>query len=68
MKKRPLIIIGNEKVSKNDSNFYCDQYDEKSIPEGLSNYREITYIARGSKIKTAPFLPVTGTDLFLISS
>ena len=46
MKKKPLVIIGNEKVSKNDSNFYCDQYDEKSIPEGLSKYNEIYYIAK----------------------
>ena len=46
MEKKPLIIIGNEKVFKSDSSFYCDRYDEKSIPEGLSKYNEIYYIAR----------------------
>ena len=46
MKKKPLVIVGNEKVFKSDSSFYCDRYDEKSIPEGLSRYNEIYYIAR----------------------
>ena len=46
MEKKPLVIIGNEKVFKGNSSFYCDQYDEKSIPEGLSKFNEIYYVAR----------------------
>ena len=50
MKNKNLIIISNEKVSK-DSFFYCDNIDMKTIPEDLSNFFNVTLIARDSKIK-----------------
>ena len=46
-----LVIIENEKIFKENNNFYCDNIDAKSIPEGLSNLRKTYVIARRSKIK-----------------
>lgn len=51
MKNKPLVIVGNEKVFEDNQNFYCDRYDEKSIPEGLNKYNQIHYIVRGSNKK-----------------
>ena len=51
MKNKPLVIVGNEKVFEDNQNFYCDRYDEKSIPEGLNKYNQINYIVRGSNKK-----------------
>ncbi len=51
MKNNSLVIISNERISKQQDNFFCDNIEMKSLPEGLSNYREITYIARASKVK-----------------
>ena len=31
-----LVLINNEKVSKKENKFYCENIDMKSIPEGLS--------------------------------
>ena len=30
-----LFIISNEKISESSNNFFCDNLDMKSIPEGL---------------------------------
>ena len=50
MSNKDLIIINNEKISKED--FYCcDNVDMQSIPEDLNNYFDVTVIARNSKIK-----------------
>jgi len=46
-----LILINNEKIFKEDNNFYCDNIDIKSIPEGLSKHFKISMIGRNSKIK-----------------
>tara|TARA_Y100000590_G_scaffold245795_1_gene276164 strand:- start:103 stop:1116 length:1014 start_codon:yes stop_codon:yes gene_type:complete len=46
-----LVIIENEKIFKENNNFYCDNIDAKSIPEGLNNFKKIFVIARKSKIK-----------------
>ena len=44
-----LIIINNEKVSKKNNKFYCQNIDMKSIPEGLSKNFEVFTIVRKSK-------------------
>ena len=49
MSNRDLVIINNERVSKNNESFYCDNVDMKSIPEGLDENFKITLIARKSK-------------------
>ena len=46
-----LIIINNEKVSNQSNNFYCDNIDMKSIPEGLNKNIEVSIIVRKSDIK-----------------
>ena len=48
---KKLVIINNEKISKKENNFYCDNVDMKSTPEGLSNNFDVLVIARKSKIE-----------------
>ena len=46
-----LIIINNEKIFKENNNYYCDNLDLKVLPEGLSQYHEVNYIVTTSKKK-----------------
>ena len=39
MKDKDLVIIDNEKIFAHEGNFYCDNLDSKSIPEGLNKFR-----------------------------
>ena len=55
MPYKDLVIINNEKISKGKNGFYCSDIDVKSIPEGLSRYNEIYYIARS--LKKQPKIP-----------
>ena len=48
---RKLVIITNEKISKDEDKFYCDNVDMKSIPEGLSTNLNVSLIARKSNIR-----------------
>ena len=49
--EKKIILISNEKISFNNENYYCDNIDMKSIPEGLSNFFKILLIGRETKIK-----------------
>ena len=51
MNKKQLVIINNEKIFTEDSNYFCDNLDMKVLPEGLSNYYSVNYIVRKSKKK-----------------
>ena len=51
MEKKPLIIINNEKVFKENGQFYCSNFDIKATPEELNNYFAVQFIARKSKKK-----------------
>ena len=51
MPYKDLIIINNEKIFKENSNFYCDNLDLKILPEGLNNYYKVQYIVRSSNKK-----------------
>ena len=51
MSDKNLVIINNEKISKEDHSFYCDNVDIKSIPENLNNNFDVTLIARTSNVK-----------------
>ena len=51
MSNNNLIIINNEKVFKENNNFYCDNLDLKIIPEELNEYHEVQYIVRSSNKK-----------------
>lgn len=50
---KDLVIINNEKILKEKDGFYCNNIDIKSIPEGLSKYNEVYYIARSFKKKAS---------------
>ena len=43
-----LIIINNEKIFRENNNFYCDNLDLKILPEDLNNYHKVEYIVRSS--------------------
>ena len=51
MKK--LIIISNESIFEENGNFFCDNIDIKSTPEGLSKVFEVHLFGRNSKKKRA---------------
>ena len=44
-----LFIISNESIFNYEGNFFCDNIDLKSTPEGLSNKFEVNIIGRDSK-------------------
>ena len=46
-----LVVLNNDKVSKENNNFYTRNYNLKILPEGLSNYHKVEYIARESNKK-----------------
>ena len=46
-----IAIISNESVFQNNNDFFCDNIDMKSIPEGLSKNFEVVMISRKSKKK-----------------
>ena len=43
-----LVVINNDKVFKDKNEFFSNNYNLKILPEGLSNYRKVEYIARES--------------------
>ena len=49
MKKENLAIVSNEKTEFDGKNYFCDNIDMKSIPEGLSKDFEIELFVRKSK-------------------
>jgi len=46
-----LIVLNNEKVSKENNKFYCRNYNFKILPEGFSKYFKVEYIVRKSNTK-----------------
>ena len=46
-----LFIISNESVFEENGNFYCDNIDLKSTPEGLSKIFKVNLFVRKSKKK-----------------
>jgi len=51
MKSNSLVIVSNEKIFRDKEIFFCDNIEMKSLPEGLNNFHNLTYIARTSKAK-----------------
>ena len=45
-----LVVLNNEKISKDDNKFYCRNFNFKILPEGLNKFFNVQYIARKSKI------------------
>ncbi len=52
MGPKSLVIIDNEKVSKQDNNFYCDNFEAK-ISDSFYSEFDVTLIVRESKINRA---------------
>ena len=52
MPYKNLVIIDNEKISKKNNSFYCDNFEAK-ISEDLDKVFSVTVIARKSKINRA---------------
>ena len=48
MIQNKLFIISNEKISNSANNFFCDNLDMKSTPEGLNTNFDIHILARNS--------------------
>tara|TARA_B100000674_G_C37843762_1_gene916584 strand:- start:40 stop:1068 length:1029 start_codon:yes stop_codon:yes gene_type:complete len=49
MMQNKLFIISNEKIFGSDGNFFCDNLDMKSTPEGLKKNFEIHILGRNSR-------------------
>ena len=67
MPYKNLVIIDNEKISKKNNSFYCDNFEAK-ISEDLSQDFLVTVIARKSKINRARQINLerveTATNIF----
>ena len=48
-----LFIISNESIFEESSNFYCDNIDLKSTPEGLSKFFKVNLFEKKTKKKRA---------------
>ena len=46
-----LIVINNDKIFKDNNEFFSNNYNLKILPEGLNNYHKVEYIARESNKK-----------------
>ena len=45
-----LVVLNNEKVSKQNGKFFSRNYNFKILPEGLNRYFNVEYIVRKSNI------------------
>jgi len=61
-----LVIVTNERIFSDGSNYFCDNIDIKTILEGLSNKFEIIICCRSSK-KTRP-VKFEASKVFIINS
>ena len=46
-----LVVINNDKIFKDNNQFFSNNYNLKILPEGLNNYHKVEYIARESNKK-----------------
>ena len=51
MVNNELIVLNNEKVSRDGNTFYSRNYNFKILPEGLNNHFNVKYFVRKSSIK-----------------
>ena len=45
-----LIVLNNEKVSEHNGKFFSRNYNLKRLPEGLTKYFNVHFIARKSNV------------------
>ena len=48
-----LVVINNDKIFKDNTQFFSNNYNLKILPEGLNNYHKVEYIARESDEKAS---------------
>ena len=46
-----LVVINNDRIFKDNNEFFSNNYNLKILPEGLNNYHKVKYIARESNKK-----------------
>jgi len=46
-----LVVINNDRIFKDNNEFFSNNYNLKILPEGLNNYYKVKYIARESNKK-----------------
>ena len=63
MNKENLVILNNEKVFKENGNFFLDNLDLKVIPEGLNQFFNIKFIVRKSKKKGDQKINLNNIDI-----
>ena len=63
MNNSDLIVLNNEKVSKNNEKFFSRNYNFKILPEGLSKYFKVKYIVRKSEINENHKLEIKDVDV-----
>ncbi len=59
-----LFIISNESIYQNNSEYFCDNIDLKSTPEGLNKNFEVNLIARKSKVERAFSIDLKNIKIF----
>lgn len=59
-----LLIISNESIHKEHTNYYCDNIDLKVIPEELNRFFNTILIARNSKTKRSKIVNLKKINLF----
>ena len=68
MSVKKIVIIENDKIFEENNNFYCDNIDAKSIPEGINKFKKTYVIARKSKINRVHKINLneikTGSNIF----
>ncbi len=51
MIKKSIVIINNEKIFRQEKDFFCSNFDMKVLSEGLNEYHDIEFIVRSSSKK-----------------
>ena len=59
-----LFIISNESIYENNNEYFCDNIDIKSTPEGLNKNFEVNLIARKSKVERAFSIDLKNIKIF----
>ena len=62
--KKTLYVISNEKIFHNNENYFCDNIDMKSTPEGLNKEFEVKIIARTSNFNRKQKINLKSIKIF----
>ncbi len=62
--KKNLYVISSEKIFVENENFYCDNIDMKSTPEGLNKFFNVKIIAKNSAIKRSHKINISFIQIF----